>query len=274
MDMSAVDRWLARPGARLRWRDEGPGEGTAPTLLLLHGWALDLDLWDPFARVGAGRLRLLRFDRRGYGLSTGTPSLEADYSDALALLDAAGVERCAVLGMSQGARVAAALALTRPGRFSHLVLDGAPALQGLADEDHEPEIPLEDYRRLLAERGAAALAVALASHPLFQLVTRDAATATLLGRLLARYPAHDLRSSVPHAAGDDAAAAALRLPTLVLNGAGDTPLRLRIGDALAAALPRSTRRLLPRAGHLACLDDPDGYAGVLLQFLFNTREIP
>ena len=65
--MIAADRHLSVPGARLRYRDEGAG----PAVVFVHGWTLDLDMWEPQAPLAA-QLRLVRFDRRGFGLSSGT----------------------------------------------------------------------------------------------------------------------------------------------------------------------------------------------------------
>ena len=259
---------IERDGARLRWRDEGAGR----PWLLMHGWALDLDVWGPVSDVLAGAARVLRFDRRGYGESTGEPSLAADAADALAVLDAAGVAQCAIVGMSQGARVAAMLAREHPARVSHVVLDGAPALEGLADDDHEPEFPLQRYRDALASGGHAALAALLERHPLLQLQRPTDTSTALLHRLLLRYPATDLavrRATPPHRAPADAT---FTQPTLIVNGGHDSRVRLRIGASLARALPRATREVLADCGHLACLDDPAGYVTALVDFLSRTPE--
>lgn len=267
----SVDRWLERPGGvRVRWRDEGAAPETAPAalpFLLIHGWALDLEVFDLVAAHLRERGRVLRFDRRGYGASTGAPSLEADVFDALALLEAAGVERCAVVGLSQGARVAGALARVAPERIVRVVLDGAPALLGLADEEHEPEIPLEEFRRLARERRAA-LGEALARHPLLQLVQPTGEGSALLRSVLSRYPATDLLTAHPPAPPSPALLqpAAFLQPTLVLNGEHDSAARLRIGHKLARVLPGAKRVLLANCGHLACLDDAASYSGALLRF--------
>src|SRR5690606_22659175 len=71
------DRFLPRDAARLRWRIEGSG----PTLVLLHGWALDLDYWEPAVPLLARHFALLRFDRRGFGLSEGRPDPSRDVAD-------------------------------------------------------------------------------------------------------------------------------------------------------------------------------------------------
>jgi pimeloyl-ACP methyl ester carboxylesterase len=53
---------------------------------------------------------------------------------------------------------------------------------------------------------------------------------------------------------------------LVLNGALDTPVRLRAGEALARSLPHCERELVPLARHLSNLDNPDAYNSLLLSF--------
>ncbi len=206
-------------------------------------------------------------DRRGYGDSSGEPVLEADVEDVYALLDRAGVERCGVLGMSQGARVAAAMARQAPARIDRVILDGAPALRGLAEEMHEPELPLERFRALAASTDLGALRVELARHPLLQLARPDGPASSLLAAQLARYPANDLRVVRPPSPPNARYPAAFAQPVLVLNGALDSPARLRIGDRLAAVLPRATRVVLDGAGHLACLDAPQAYARALLRFI-------
>jgi len=121
-----MDRWLDRhvdqERARLRWRLEGNG----PALVLLHGWALDLQSWDAVVPHLVSGFTVLRFDRRGFGLSEGQPDIHRNVEDLRALLDAAGIASAAVLGMSQGARFAIHFALRCPGMTSALVLDGAP----------------------------------------------------------------------------------------------------------------------------------------------------
>jgi pimeloyl-ACP methyl ester carboxylesterase len=263
-----ADRWLERPQSRLRWRIDGPDYAPEGSLLLVHGWALDLSVFELVAGHLRDRLRVLRFDRRGYGASTGEPALEADVEDAFALLDAAGIDRCAVLGMSQGARVVGAMARRAPGRITHVILDGAPALRGLADEEHEPELPLEEFRRL-ARTNPARLREALAHHPLLRLAHPSPAASAILDATLAAYPATDLLTV--HAPAPPAPSllhpAAFAQPSLVLNGERDSAARLRIGRRLAQALPHAQRRVLPGAGHLACLDHPQAYALAVLDFL-------
>src|SRR5262245_62489121 len=100
--MNLTDQLLEARGSRLHVRTAGEG----PAVLLIHGWALDLDMWVPQFAALAGRYRLIAFDRRGFGLSSGTPDIEEDLADIDELLARLAVERVAIVGMSTGARVA------------------------------------------------------------------------------------------------------------------------------------------------------------------------
>src|SRR6516164_527412 len=108
----AADRFLVVNGARLRYRDEGCG----PALLLVHGWTLDLEMWDPQVRALRNTFRLIRPDRRGHGRSDGIPAPQRDSEDLEALCDQLALARVAVVGMSQGARAALGSACAA-GRF-------------------------------------------------------------------------------------------------------------------------------------------------------------
>ena len=94
------DRYLSVHGARLRYRDEGRG----PAVVLVHGWTLDLEMWEPQVAALRASLRLVRLDRRGFGLSSGCPSVASDASDIDAICRHLGLARVALIGMSQGAR--------------------------------------------------------------------------------------------------------------------------------------------------------------------------
>jgi pimeloyl-ACP methyl ester carboxylesterase len=139
----------------------------------------------------------------------------------------------------------------------------------LPDGRWQDEAPLADYRSIVRHRGLDALRAELAIHPLFTLRTKDAAAHARVAAALARYRGADLeRASIPEAPpiGPDRLAR-LRLPVLVVNGEFDTPQRLRVGAALEAGIAGARRRIVPDAGHLACLDNPSAYREVVSPFL-------
>jgi pimeloyl-ACP methyl ester carboxylesterase len=264
---SNADRELSTQQARLRFRDEGSG----PALLLIHGWSLDLDMWEPQARALRDSFRIIRFDRRGFGLSAGTPSIAADVADALALCEHLGLESLALVGMSQGARIAAHLAARRPELVSRVAFDGAPA--GILDDGmvSYSEIPMAAYRELVRAGRLAEFREQWSRHPLSRLHTRDAPTRELLERIRGRYRALDLE----HPAADSAplaplGAESIRSPALIISGALDLDSRLRTAEALARALASSERAVVPEAGHMPNLDNPGAYNSALRAFLDNS----
>ena len=261
---ATTDRFLIRADARLRYRDEGRGR----PLVLVHGWALALEMWQPQVEALADRYRIIRMDRRGFGESTGTPDLESDARDLEALLDALGLERVALLGMSQGARVALSLANSAGHRIECLILDGAPADERLGLGESNDSIPLARYRHLLRSEGIAAVRRELSTLPLLRLHTTDARAHRLLHEMLCRYQGNDLREAPFSAARvEPISPDRLTMPVLVLTGELDSPQRRRTGDALCAVLPHAERATVPHAGHLANLDNPEDYNAILGDFL-------
>ena len=257
----APEGFVEVDGAKLRLEDEGRGF----SLLLVHGWALDLDMWQPQVVAWVGRWRVIRYDRRGFGRSSGAPSLGADARDIEAMVKRLNLERVALIAMSQGARAAMhAAAGPLRARIACLVLDGAPFD---VNDAGEPEVPLVRYRELARTRGIDAVRDEWQRHPFATLTTRDPAAHRLLALMTARYPGHDLVTR-PHAveiAGPSVER--VDVPALVLNGVDDTPRRRAMGDELARVLPRAERALVENAGHLPNLDNPTGYNQLVESFI-------
>jgi 3-oxoadipate enol-lactonase len=263
--MQDRDQHFLSGDARLRLRDEGTG---AP-VVLIHGWTLDLEAWDPQAAALAPSMRVIRYDRRGFGFSDGVPGRAADHEDLARLLDHLGIEAATLVGLSQGARVALAFALREPGRVTALVLDGPPDETGEAADGADEDFSIAEYRKMVAQHGVEAFRRAWRDHPLMRLHTGDAAVRALADRVLARYPARDLAGApdvAPPPAGR-AVLARLSRPALIVNGELDTRARLRAGEALARALPAAERIVVPGAGHLPNLDAPRAYNDAVQAFV-------
>ena len=262
---SDKDLYLSVEGARLRYRDTGAG----PAVLLIHGWTLDLEMWGPQVEGLAGSFRVIRLDRRGFGLSSGRPALTDDVADAQALCRHLALNRVAVVGMSQGARVAAGLAAIEPDLLSCIVLDGPPAGIVSGTGGGEGSVPLAEFRALVRDEGMEAFRRAWTRHPLVQLRTGDPAAHELLRRMIERYRGEDLQQPLVNAVenGQSPGLESVRQPALVLGGALDIENRPRAFDAIALALPRAQHAVVPDAGHLANLDNPLAYNALLLRFL-------
>jgi pimeloyl-ACP methyl ester carboxylesterase len=261
--MRAPDGYLESGGARLRFRDEGEGEA----VVFIHGWTLDLEMWDAQAAEFSRSMRVIRFDRRGHGLSGGHPGYEADQDDLEALLDHLRVSRTAIVGMSQGARTAVTFALLVPQRVSSLVLDGPPAFA--AGTEGDPQFPIVRFRELARTGGLEVFRAAWQEHPLMRLHTGDRAATELVARALARFPGLDLLDADSPAAPAMAeqTIGRLQLPVLVITGERDLQARQSAADWLCRVLPQAERARVANAGHLPNLDNPGAYAEALREFL-------
>jgi pimeloyl-ACP methyl ester carboxylesterase len=256
------ERFMLVPGARLRFRDEG---GEFP-IVFIHGWTLDLEMWEPQANALRDAYRIVRMDRRGFGASAGPASLIADVQDLQHLLDYLQLERVALVGMSQGARVAMHAALRLQKRLACLVLDGAPL--DVRGGDVKQKIAIEYFRDLIESKGIDAFRTEWLEHPLMRLHAPQAWSQRLLQSMVSRYSGGDLLidPACADAAPDSVQPGNIQIPTLVLNGEFDVGRR-RMGDALCAAIPNAQRSIIGGAGHLPNLDSPHAYNQVLSHFI-------
>ena len=261
----ATDDFLSIDGTRLRYRDEGRG----PAVLLVHGWTLDLEMWDLQVSALRGSFRLIRLDRRGHGLSEGTATPERDSEDLNQLCKQLELTRVALIGMSQGVRAVLGFASAASSRVSAVILDGPPALASEAD----PEVPVQQYAALVRAHGIEAFRREWARHSLMQLRTRDPARRALLAAMIERYAGNDLRSAPSRGelTGDGARVRpeAVAAPTLVLSGEHDLPGRRLAARRLAARLSDAELAIIPGAAHLPNLDSPDVYSKLCRAFLLR-----
>ena len=259
-----VEHYLTTDGARLRYRDEGSG----PPVLMVHGWTLDLEMWQPQVEALRDSFRLIRFDRRGFGLSSGRPSVVQDIADIGSLCEHLAIGRVALVGMSQGVRAVMGFALAAPDRISCLILDGPPG-QGHEPSSADGDVPLSHYRAVVRERGVAAFRREWAAHPLLSLRTEDPRMREILGAMIMRYPANDLLE--PIAAAGVPASSSLMVtidrPVLVITGDHDLPSRTRAAEILAEQSTNAERAVIQAAGHLPNLDNPKVYNAVVRAFL-------
>ena len=258
------DCYFAIDGARLRYRDEGTGPG----VLFVHGWTLDLEMWAPQVAALQDSFRVVRLDRRGFGRSTGEPSIERDAEDIVALVGFLELGHVALVGMSQGVRPVLAAGRNLAERVACLVLDGPPDVTRPA-ASLVNDGPLNRYAMLAQTKGLDAFRREWCAHPLMQLRTGGDGARALLASMIARYPGRDLlaaprpATAPPLSAPPDLPTA----PTLVVCGAHDLPARVAIARDLARRLPRGELALVDDAGHLPNLDSSDTYNHLVRAFL-------
>ena len=256
---ASPDRYFEAAGARLRYRDEGAGA----VVILVHGWTLDLEMWEPQVAALRGEFRLVRLDRRGHGLSGGLPDTTQDASDLAALCRHLGITRCCLIGMSQGARAVLGFASAAPHLVAAMILDGPPALESAESDD----VPVAEFQALAQRAGMEAFRRKWRCLPFVQLRTRDARAHALLAAMIERYPGHELLGSSVATPAPVLRLAALNIPVLILLGEYDSPSRAQAAQFLCAQLPCAQRLVIGDAGHLPNLDQPARYADLCRVFL-------
>ncbi len=263
--MDGKDLYAEIRGARLRFRDDGLG----PVVICVHGWTLDLEIWEPQVAELARDYRVIRFDRRGFGLSSGLPSLADDVEDLVALCRLLGLNRVALAGTSQGARVVLRVAEIYPALVASLVLDGVPKLEGAPTANESKELPFQHYRELARTRGMPVFREEWLSNPLVRLTTEHKPTRDLLARMVARYPGKDLTDDPqpPELPSSPSALESLSVPVLLISGEYDLPSRRQAAIELARRLPHAERAEISMAHHLCNLDNPQAYSFAMRSFL-------
>lgn len=236
--------------------------GSGPPLILLHGWTLDHRMWQPQVAGLAGQFTLVMPDRRGCGLSTAPPDLMKEARDMIAIANALGLERFALLGLSRGAVVALNTARRYASRVSAVAVSGAP-LPDLVPRDET--IDLDTYRRWAEAGDLAAFRADWAQHPLMRTCSDEAAA--LIASILSWYDGRDLIAQSPSPELLRDALAALPMPVLAMVGEHDTPWRRACAAALAQTARRGELQQIANAGHLASADNPSDFNAAILRFL-------
>jgi pimeloyl-ACP methyl ester carboxylesterase len=238
-------------------------------LLFIHGWPHNRTLWGGQMSGLATQARCLAPDLRGFGRSSVMePYSIAQYADDLAaLLDARGIERAVVCGLSMGGYVALAMRRHHRSRLRALILVSTRATADTAEAR-------EKRARLIAfveEHGVDALA----GRQLKAMI----GTTTFESREGVREPLRQMMAGAPKAGVIGALRAmadrpdathllsTIDIPTLVVGGAEDSftpPDELR---AMAARIPHSQCELLASSGHVCAYERPGAFNHVVGEFL-------
>lgn len=262
------------------------GDGPIDLVLVL-GFATHLELqWEapPLARL-FDRLssfsRLIVFDKRGSGLSdpvSEVPTLEQRIDDVRAVMDAAGSERAALLGISEGGPMSVLFAATHPERATALVLYGA-----MARTTEAPDYPWGSPADALLESAAEFIApywgreakgtVELFAPSLAEdaevveftaRMERSAASPAMVQRIFEMFLDIDVRAILP----------TIHVPTLVLHRRGDRVVNWRAGRDLAERVPGARYVELDGIDHLPWAGDAEAVVGETEEFLTGARSAP
>src|SRR5437899_240610 len=262
------------------------GDGPIDLVLVL-GFATHLELqWEmpPFARFFeriSSFSRLILFDKRGTGLSdpvAEAPTLEQRIDDVRAVMEAAGSERAAFFGISEGGPMSVLFAAAHPDRVTALVLYGA-----MGRTTEAPDYPWASPAQALRESAAEFIAPYWGQEPegmvelfapsfandphevaLTARMERSAASPAMVQQIFEMFLDIDVRDVLP----------TIHVPTLVLHRRGDRVGNRRAGKELAAQIPGARYVELPGIDHLPWAGDSEAVLGEIEESLTGARSVP
>lgn len=244
--------------------------GTGPAVLFLHAFPLNLRMWDAQARALQATHQVVRFDARGFG---GTPpgdgllTMERIADDAVALLDHLGISQAVVCGLSMGGYAAFALARRHPTRLAGLVLADTRTAADSADAKRNRSAQADTVRK----EGPAGIVDGFLQKAVGDTTRKE--RPDVVARVREMILAAPSRGVVDALAGLAARADStptlreIKVPTLVVCGTEDALTPVADSEAIHHGVPGSRLDLIPRAGHLAALEDPGAFNRALLDFL-------
>lgn len=259
------------------------GDGTL-NVVYIPGWVSNVEnIWIfpefiEFADKLSQFARVILLDRRGTGLSdpvADPPTLEERMDDVRAVMDAAGWERAAIFGVSEGGPMAITFAATYPERVLALVLYGTFARMTRA-EGYPIGLPLDgattwldsietqwgkgEMSKLFVPNRAQDQELVRAFGRL-ERFAMSPGTAQKLFRLLFETDVRDVLPSV-------------RVPTLVIHRAGDKPVRVDHARYMAERIPGAKLIVLDGDDHVPFLGDSDTLLAEVREFLTGERAVP
>jgi pimeloyl-ACP methyl ester carboxylesterase len=266
-------------GARIYYEETGagPAAGQGTPILFIHEFAGDHRSWhDQMRHFGRG-WRAIAWSARGYPPSDCPPD-EALYGqdhftrDALAVLDAASVDKAHVVGLSMGGYTALMLAIAHPDRLVSCVAAGAGsgALHARRARFIEESVARAAEFERLGRIDAEAYALGPAR---VQLQDKDPIAWRTFVAHLAEHPAHAAAKTLRkvqagRAALEDMEASlrAVAVPTLLVVGDEDEPC-LDVNLWMKRCMPSARLAILPGAGHAINLEEPAQFNRLVEQFI-------
>lgn len=267
-----------RDGVKLHVVEQG---GSFP-ILFIHEFAGDHRSWRPQVAQFRERYRCITYDARGY-LPSDVPSDPAAYSyvrgreDAVAVLDALGVERAHVVGLSMGGFNALQLGIHHPDRVRSLVV--ASAGSGANPDGRAAFLAeMEDISAGFFEQGSEVMARKLSVGPsrvqlqrkspaVWEEFVQQLSEHSAQGSALTMLGVQRLRPSLWELTDE---LRSITAPTLILNGDEDDAC-LEPGLLLKRTVPTAAMQVLPRSGHAINLEEPAAF-NQAVQAFFDTVE--
>ena len=241
-------------------------------LLLIHGFPLDRTLWSAQTRGLADVARVIAPDLRGFGESsvpTGAVTMDTYADDLRALLDALGVPRAVIAGLSMGGYIAFAFYRRHASRVGALILADTRA----APDSAEAKKGREDNTVLARAQGTAAVAEKMLPKMLTPQTLAARADVTNAARtLMSRQPVEGVVAALGalrDRPDSTPTLAQIVVPTLIVVGAEDSLTPPQDAEQMRAAIRGAHLAVVPDAAHLANFEQPDTFNQIVREFLHS-----
>jgi len=250
-------RALTLADRRLSFLEGGAGE----PLLLVHAFPLTADLWRPQLDAPPAGWRLVAPDLRGFGEASGaSPARTVDdhVDDLVELLDALSIEQAVVGGVSMGGYIAFALWRRAPERILGLVLADTRA----EPDTDEARAGRGEMQREVREKGATAVADRMVPRLLGAAAQRRTGLVEGVRRMIESASPEAIVNALEclMARPDSVPTlATITCPTLVVVGDEDEITPPAGARSMAAAIAGARLAVIPGAGHLSSLEQPEAF---------------
>ncbi|MET9763729.1 alpha/beta fold hydrolase [Streptomyces sp. NPDC006372] len=262
---------------RIRTRDgvelyyESSGEG--PALTLLNNFFITSPFWRAHTQELVKNHRVVSYDMANHGASSRLdtePTWEEHAADVIGLLDALEIDATYLVATSASSQLARDVALTHPGRVKGLVLAGP--VFGLKGMRRHRQLN-RSWLLTLQHHGMAALYNQIYAEVISGEMNEQGGTPGFLGlreSFLAMSTPEELTNGLTLVqTGDPSSALLSRVtaPTLLVLGDDDILLSPQRGHDVAALFPDGRCEIMPNAGHVPFLDDPEGFEVLVGKFV-------
>lgn len=253
---------------RLHWREDGDRHG--PPVVFANSLGTDLRLWDDVIARLPSSLRLIRFDKRGHGLSSCPPapySLDELVDDTEQLLDELGITECAFVGLSIGGLIGQGLAARRPDLIKAMVLSNTAARMG-------DRAMWQGRIDAIQAGGIEALASAILER-WFGEDFRKTDAFEAWQNMLVRCPREGYLGCCAAISEADftKTTATLKLPVLGIAGSLDGSSPPALVKSTIDMISGARMVTVDGAGHLPCVEAPDHYARIVADFLAEANYV-
>ena len=259
-------------GTGIEYSVEGPRTGIP--VIFIHGFPFDRSIWKGQVDLLKNQFYTVTYDIRGYGGSDagdGQYTIELFVDDLIALLDHLKISRGVLVGLSMGGYISLRAAERNPERVRGLVLCDTRS----EADSNEGKIRRADQARIVQREGTRDFArsfvaglfdeTSFAEKPeiveSIRMLIERTSPRSIVGTLIALGGRTDTTPALYN----------IRVPTLVLVGRHDTLTPVSASTAMKEKIPGAEMHIIPHAGHLSNLENPEEFNEHLLNFLLKLQ---